>query len=194
MTLQLVTPPAVEPVALAEAKAFLRVASDHEDDLIVQLIAAARQRVEAEAGRALIMRTYREAIDCWEVPGRTTGNGKQFRLPMPPLISVASVTTFDTDDSASAWPAEDYFVDTASDPGRIAVRSGAFPIPGRATAGIEIVFDAGYGAAAEAVPSALREAVMRLTADAYHNREGGAERPLPLAVQGLLAPYKRVRL
>jgi uncharacterized phiE125 gp8 family phage protein len=194
MTLQLVTPPAVEPVALADAKAFARVATDHEDALIAQLVAAARQRVEAETGRALIARTYRETLDRWDLPGRRAAGGMQFRLVMPPLVAVSSVTLFDAEDTGTLWPAEEYFVDTAADLGRIAVRSGAFPIPGRRMAGIEIVFDAGYGAAPEDVPETLREAVLRLTADAYLNREGGAARPLPMAVQGLLAPYKRVRL
>ena len=194
MTLQLVTPPAAEPVTLSDAKAFLRVGHDAEDGLILQLIASARQRVEAETGRALISRTYSETLDAWDVPGRIAANGRQFRLLMPPLLSVSSVTTLDADDVASVWDAVDYFADTASDPGRIAVRTGAFPIPGRAVAGIEIVFEAGYGEAPEDVPEALREAVMRLTADAYLNRDGQAERPLPLAVQSLLAPYRRVRL
>lgn len=149
MTLQLVTPPAVEPVALADAKAFARVATDHEDALIAQLVAAARQRVEAETGRALIARTYRETLDRWDLPGRRAAGGMQFRLVMPPLVAVSSVTLFDAEDTGTLWPAEEYFVDTAADPGRIAVRSGAFPIPGRRMAGIEIVFDAGYGAAPE---------------------------------------------
>ena len=47
MTLQLVTPPAVEPVTLSDAKAFLRIGTGHEDDLISQFIASARMRVEA---------------------------------------------------------------------------------------------------------------------------------------------------
>lgn len=194
MTLQLVTPPAAEPVTLSDAKAFLRVGHDAEDGLILQLIASARQRVEAETGRTLITRTWREVLDRWDEPGRIAACGRQFRLAMPPLVSVISVTTFAADDVASVWDAAAYFVDTASDPGRIAARSGGFPGPGRAIAGIEVVFEAGYGETPEDVPDALREAVLRLTADAYLNRDGQAERPLPLAVHSLLAPFKRVRL
>ncbi|GJL97507.1 MAG: hypothetical protein DHS20C06_13240 [Hyphobacterium sp.] len=194
MTLQLVTPPTVEPVTLSDAKAFLRIGTDHDDDLILQLIASARQRVEAETGRALISRTYREWLDRWDLPGRMADNGRQFRLTMPPLISVNTITTYDAHDVGTVWDGANYFVDAQSDPGRIAVRSGGFPRPGRAAAGIEIIFDAGYGADPDDVPEALREAVLRLTADAYLNRDGDSARILPLAVQSLLAPYKRVGL
>lgn len=42
-----------DPVSLAEAKAFLRVTQDAEDGVIAILLAAATERVEADAGAVL---------------------------------------------------------------------------------------------------------------------------------------------
>jgi len=49
----LLTPPAVEPLTLDEAKAYLRVEHNDEDESIAALIAAARLQVEAQTRRAL---------------------------------------------------------------------------------------------------------------------------------------------
>src|SRR6185295_11579020 len=66
----LLTPPAVEPVTLAEAKAYLRVEHDDDDDVIGALIAGARIHVEAQTRRALITQTWRLSHDLWPPDGR----------------------------------------------------------------------------------------------------------------------------
>ena len=54
MPLQLVTPPAEEPVSLAEARLHLRVDFTDDDALITSLIAAARQAAETLTGRQFV--------------------------------------------------------------------------------------------------------------------------------------------
>ncbi|MEQ1619683.1 MAG: head-tail connector protein, partial [Terricaulis sp.] len=65
MTITILTPPASEPITLAEAKLFLRIDQTAEDPLITTLIAAAREAVEVACGRALITRRVRESLDIW---------------------------------------------------------------------------------------------------------------------------------
>jgi len=61
--LKLVTPPAVEPVTLDEAKAHLRLDSNEDDTYVSALIAAARERVELFLRRALITQTFEFTLD-----------------------------------------------------------------------------------------------------------------------------------
>tara|TARA_R110002072_G_scaffold105579_2_gene230813 strand:- start:183 stop:767 length:585 start_codon:yes stop_codon:yes gene_type:complete len=194
MTLQILAPPGVEPTSLDQAKAFLRVTHTDEDQLITDLIVSARERVEAETGRALITRTCRETLDDWAVEGRFSPPCV-LKLPAPPLQSVTAITLFAADGSGAVWDESEYQVDIESDPGRVAVRGrSGFPRPGRTVSGIQIDFAAGYGDTPDDVPAALKEAVLRLVGEAYHDRDGPAGKPLPVSVISLLAPYRRVRL
>ena len=47
MTAALITPPTLEPVTLADAKAHLRIDGDDDDDLSPRAIVAARSHVES---------------------------------------------------------------------------------------------------------------------------------------------------
>ncbi|HHI82152.1 MAG TPA: hypothetical protein ENJ99_03285, partial [Rhizobiales bacterium] len=53
----LLTPPAIEPVSLVEAKAHLKVEVSDDDSLIDGLITTARQHIERQTGKALIDQT-----------------------------------------------------------------------------------------------------------------------------------------
>lgn len=190
MSLTLLTPPSAEPVTLAEAKLRLRVGTDVHDDTINQWIAAARERVERETGRALLSQTWVERRDRWDGDGRLLAFGTQFRLPRPPLIALEAVTTYDADGAPSDHDPAAFFVDTMADPGRIALNPDTvWPEPGRAVGGIEIRFRAGYGDQPADVPAPLREAILQLV---KAMAEGGPA--LPPVAGSLIAPYRTVTL
>ena len=66
----LLTGPAIEPLSLEEAKTFLRVEHDDDDQLIAALIASARIQIEGLGKIALISPDWRVVLDCWPHHGR----------------------------------------------------------------------------------------------------------------------------
>lgn len=187
--LTVITPPAEEPVSLTSAKTFLRIGHDGEDDLVSQLIQAARERIEQAAGLALVSQQIRVDWTSW--PATLTGRGVP--LPRRPVISLASVTLIDAD---GGWSSETDRFQLAC--GRLILRPWSLA-PGIAAGGrAEVTFDAGFGTADE-VPGDLKEACLRLVAALYALRTPGAfERssagPLPDEVQTILNARREVRL
>lgn len=66
----LLTPPASEPLSVADAKSYLRVEHEDDDAIIAALIASARHHVEALTRTGLITQTWRLVRDGWPVVGR----------------------------------------------------------------------------------------------------------------------------
>lgn len=185
----LITPPASEPLTLAEAKLYLRIDTDDEDDLVGALVAAARAHVEARTRRALVTQTWRFVFDDWPANGRTA-------LRLAPLQSVAAARVYDASGAAHALDSGTFVVDAAASV--LAWPPWAVPVPGRDAAGIEIDVVAGYGDVGGDVPETLRQAVRLLVAHWYENRAlvapGQQVAPLPATMETLLAPYRVVSL
>lgn len=180
MTLTILAPPAEEPVSLAEAKAFLRVTHDAEDALIGRLVTAARQRIEAELGLALVETGFTETLDAWAL----TRTGAA-RLSRGPLLSVEEIRV-----DGEVLDEDRYAARLATRPGLVAPDGAGLPNPQSVHGGVEIDFTAGFGAA-EDVPAPLCQAILVLAAHAYEHREDEA----PLApVEPWLRAFRRVRL
>jgi uncharacterized phiE125 gp8 family phage protein len=187
MPLQLITPPAIEPVTLDEAKAHLKIDTSDDDALIATLITAARARAEWHTGRAFVTQSWVLWRDCWPGDGVV-------EVPLPPLQSVSAVSVYARDNTATAVDAPRYFADTVSSPGRVVfdcLTAPAFDL--RAVNALSIAFDAGYGGGAGDVPAPIREGVLEILAELYINRGDGPEE-VAFAAQALLAPYRIFKL
>lgn len=184
----LLTAPAVEPLALAEAKAFLRVEHAADDDIIAALISASRIHVETQTRRALITQTWRITIDNWPANGR-------FPIAPAPLQELSAARVYDYGGVAHAIDTGSFVVDSGASV--LAFAPWALPSPGRLAAGIELDVVAGYGDAASDVPEPLRQAVRLLVAHWYENRglaALGAVTILPTTAAALIAPYRVLSL
>jgi len=185
MPLQLNTPPAAEPVTLAQAKAWLRVDTGDDDALIASLISAARARAEWHTGRAFVTQGWTLWLDAWPA-------GACAEIPLPPLQGVTSLTMYARDDSAAVLGAGAYTVDAASQPGRVMLKQGMALADSRAINAVAIAFTAGYGAA-NAVPGEIVQAILLIVAALYAHR-GDDTVPTPDAALALLAPFRVVKL
>ena len=160
-------PPPAEPVALAEAKAFLRLDHDEEDQLIETLILSARERLEAYLNIAMIKRPMRIALPA----------GGTIKLPRWPVVSVDKIT-------ANGETINDATIDLRCRPAQVTVCIGE---------PVEIDFTAGYGLDPADIPAPLRQAMLLLIAQGFENR-GDAPSSMPLMVDALTMPYRVVGL
>jgi uncharacterized phiE125 gp8 family phage protein len=183
----LTTPPAVEPVTLAETKGHLRVSHADEDDAITRMILSARRHLELQTGLCFITQTWSCFRDAWPEAG-------DVKLPVAPVMSLGDVKVYGEDDIAAVIDPAHYFLDGVSRPARLVLRnSRIWPPPGRQANGIEIAVTAGYGATASAVPQPLREALLQLVAHWYGHRGDETVR-LPLQIDAIIADFREVRL
>lgn len=185
-TLELITAPSVEPVTLAQAKQYARVEITDDDSLITTLITVARKAVEKEARQALITQTWKAHYDQFPFsPGyynrtiRQMGvgplwlpqqGGGVFQLPLPPLISVSSITYYDSNNTFQTIDPSIYNVAPGL-PGRVQPVFGkVWPIAAPIINAVQITFVAGYGPAAANVPEPATLAILRLVFDWYNRR------------------------
>jgi uncharacterized phiE125 gp8 family phage protein len=141
MALTLLTPPAAEPVALAAARAHLRLDATEEDALLGSLLVAARMAVEAATRRALLPQSWRLTLDDWPP--------QPVELPLAPVLAIEAVKVATIGGSMLAIDPAFYEVDTAGTPPRLAAKRGqAWPMPATRLAGIAVDFTAGTSAAA----------------------------------------------
>lgn len=189
MSALLLTAPAIEPLSLDEARAFLRVEHNDDDEVIAALVAGSRMHVEAQTRRALITQSWRLSADAWPQDGR---------LPVVPgpLQRLTAARVYDFEGLPHDVDVQAFVPDKAAS--LLAFTPWAVPAPGRIAAGIELDVTVGYGDSAVDVPEALRQAIRLLVGHWYDNRGliavGQQVAELPASVGPLIAPYRMLSL
>lgn len=161
MAPKLTTPPAAEPVTLAEAIAHLRADTGVEDALITRLITAARMECELRLNRTLVTSGWTLTLD---------GFPTALELPMPTLIAVGSIKYIDTDGVEQTLPSTEYTVDTAHEPGYVVPAFlKSWPDTRDHINTVTVVYTAGYGTAAD-VPAPIKQWILLAVGDMYDKR------------------------
>jgi uncharacterized phiE125 gp8 family phage protein len=112
-------------------------------------------------------------------------------LPMPPLVSVTSISTLDEDDAGTTYSSSSYYVRTSTTPGQVVIKNGETPPinTSRYCGGYQIVYVAGYGSAGSDIPDSILEAMKAWATLIYENRIPIAKPP---DVSKLMLDYYKV--
>ena len=184
-TIQIVTPPASEPLTLSEVKEFLRVDHSDDDATLAIFITAARQLCESYTRLALMPTTFEEYFD--DFPQYTGTYKDEIRLSRSPVSAVTYVKYIDGNETTITASASDYKTDLISQPARISPDNGWFGTYETINA-VFIRYVAGYADAA-AVPAPLKHGMLLVIGDMYENRTDSVKR-LPTAAEYLWNPYR----
>jgi uncharacterized phiE125 gp8 family phage protein len=188
MTTHLITPPAVEPVTLADARAFLKISATSEDAVLERLLRTARETVEAQAGLALISQTWRLHLDRWPRSGRIA----LYRYPVREIVEIRA---YEPDGTPVIIEPGERHLHQGSRPQRLYLAQRA---NSSTLGGLEIDFISGFGETGAEVPDALKHAILTLTAHLYEFRGAfdGEAQPVsfPPAFDRLVQVWRRVSL
>jgi len=185
------TPPAVEPVTLAEAKAHLRVDTSDDDAYVQNLVTSAREWCEQYLDRTLVHTQWVMRFDKFPDSGI-----EPVELPRPPMVmsgTATAVTVTFTQEAGptSTYSTAEYRVDRNATPGAILPIYGSTWTPHRQDDNaISVTWWAGYGATGSSVPAAIRHAILMLVGHWYEFRTsvltGSISKEVEFGVKSLL--------
>jgi len=189
MAIIVVTPPAIEPITLEEARTHIRSDSADDGTEVTQFIETARVKMEAKLRRALITQTLDIFRDSF--PGLLG----VIEIPRPPTQSVTSITYLDTNGDSQTLSASNYVVTTNSTPARIVPADGEqWPDTQVMVDAVTIRIVAGYGDAAADVPAPIVQGMLLAITDMYDHRGtqiiGAAASAMPITVDRVISEYK----
>ena len=150
----LTTAPAATPLTVAETRPILRIASSEtgHDPEITRLLKASTLKVLNDTGIVLVNTTFTQKQESFN---------DEIELTRRPVSSVTSVKYYDSANALQTLATSVYVLDTERQTIRLKP-SQTWPAVYSRWDAVEVVYVAGYGAAATAVPEDLRQLVALL--------------------------------
>lgn len=155
--------PTVEPLTTSQAKKQLEIADSDttHDDQIELLITAAREQWENDTDAATITQTWAETFAEFK---------DGMRLSMRPVISISSITYYDSNNAQQTLASSVYGLDAATR--QIRLKSDqTWPGTYDRWDAITVTFTAGYGSSGSDVPAVARQAMLLWLGYHFENRD-----------------------
>lgn len=183
MSLEVVTNPTIEPVALQDAKDYCRVTHSDDDDLIDALITLAREQVEIATNRRILTTVLKYTLD--KFPYWMVG------LPGGKIQTINTFTYLDKDAATQTVSATLYDSQLNKTPAIILRKSGySWPTVYENGNAVIINYDAGWATISEVPPNIIM-AIKALVNFYYRNRSILANEAIrmPSFIDNLLWPW-----
>ncbi len=190
----LVTPPAIKPITLTEAKAWLDITYTDKDTVISGLIAAATAHLDGWTGilgRCLCEQTWRQDFDSFS---------RCLRIPLSPVISITNIK-YDDENSAEQTVDSGSYTVLNDDLGPYVKFADDFAFPSIASGrpAVRVTYLAGYPTATGVWtgPEDIKNAIALMVRHWFDNPTavvvGVGAQVMPMAVDALLTKYRRNR-
>lgn len=162
MSIRLITPPANEPVTLAEAKLHLRVDDNVQDTLISTLIMTAREVCEHRLNRAIMTQTWELVLDTFP-----DTDIKFAKLPVQEITSVKYIYN----GTEVTMPSTDYELDNTADQEQYLLSTGNWPDVDAVANAVSIIFVCGF----EEVPASIKSWILLAVGYMFERCNSGQE-------------------
>lgn len=167
--------PVSEPITLSEAKNYLKVDFDDDNDLISSLITAARVRLEKYAGVAMTARTLQVVAYVDEF----------LELPYAPINNITKV---------EYWDNEEWIEITVPQYNVLGTTYKKLYMTAFSHMEFRFTYTCGY----TTTPQTMKTALLKMVSDLYEYRESSVEATKPSAnlmtAYELMKPFKRINV
>jgi len=188
-SIQLITPPATEPLSIGWVKTRLRIPDSNDDLDLLEMIKAAREECEKSTSRALITQTWKITLghfpflhfhdqvfsdaNHWNHRYRSHHGHHPYAIHLPKSpVNTVSVQYLDTDGVLQTFDSSQYvFMHDDLDAWIEPAANCYWPITLAQSDAVRITIDCGYGDDMSKIPSILKQAMLLLVGHWNEHRE-----------------------